>query len=216
MGGIDKILELTARVSVLDERGLIAPRAARLLEWREKHRGKSEVPRPEVEVFYHRLDELRNDLVAILKPQCLHVKETADFTFDYDTLSNFDQRVCRDLTEACSCFATGCFTASVFHAQRAAETALLKLTKREKVKISGKDRSWQAMTDRLNAHLNNLPSMTSRQILRRKRLSRILAHLNALRIAWRNPVMHPGEFYNQIEAREILQNTSTLMRYLTL
>ena len=49
---------------------------------------------------------------------------------------------------------------------------------------------------------------------RKAKYGAVLAHLNSVRIAWRNEVMHPKQSYTREEAHTIFQAVRAFMIYL--
>lgn len=103
-----------------------------------------------------------------------------------------------DLDEAGKCFALGRYTATAFHLLRAVEVGLDEFVKHSNAKIP-KNASWglaiQACKD-AGADAD------------------MVAHLESIKKAWRDPTMHVERRYNQERADEILAAVRAFMRHL--
>jgi hypothetical protein len=118
-----------------------------------------------------------------------------------------------DVEEASKCFAVGRYTACVFHLMRVMELSVQQLGKKLKVRLV-QEKNWQNIIDEVNKAVKNMPVKT----LRRKEIQReytsIAAHLFNVKVAWRNPVMHPKVSYTEEEAKEIFNNVMIFLSYL--
>lgn len=118
-----------------------------------------------------------------------------------------------DIEEAAKCFATARYTACVFHLMRVVELAVQQLGKRLKVSLVT-EKNWQNILDEVNKAIRSLPAKTAKQKAIRDSYSAASAHLQNVKEAWRNRVMHPKETYTENEAEEIFNHVKTLMRHL--
>ena len=55
----------------------------------------------------------------------------------------------------------------------------------------------------------------AKQKKRKADFSAAHAHLDSVRLAWRNDVMHPKESYSEEEAQQLLYSVRTFMQHLT-
>lgn len=113
-------------------------------------------------------------------------------------------KAAEDIAEAAKCLALQRPTAAVFHLMRVMETALRALA--VKLKITAIDpgvESWNKITDHVNKAINALPGKTAPEQARKAKFGAASAHLNSVRIAWRNEVMHPKQSYSREEAHTI-------------
>jgi hypothetical protein len=108
-----------------------------------------------------------------------------------------------DTSEAGKCYALGRYTACVFHLMRIMEYLVQQMG----LALSGKsaitEKSWHTIIEKILR-----PEIESR-FPNEKDQNRImwestLGHLGSVRIAWRNPTMHPKETYTEEEAEGVL------------
>ena len=109
----------------------------------------------------------------------------------------------QDLQDATACISIGLGSAGVFHLMRVMELAVQRLGRTLKIPADVRHANWGQITDQADRALRALPAKTSRDRSRRDALAEAIAHLNAVRIAWRNPVMHPKRAYSDREAQAI-------------
>jgi len=110
-----------------------------------------------------------------------------------------------DLSEAAKCLSFGLGTACVFHLMRAMERAVQLLGRKLRVALDVRSATWGQITARVDHALKALPNKTTAQRRKRDELAALSAHLNAVRLAWRNNVMHPKETYTAEEAEAIFR-----------
>ena len=108
-----------------------------------------------------------------------------------------------DITEANNCFALERYTACVFHLMRVMEKAVQKYANKLGISESFTcDEEWQKIINAIRGQLNTLyPKQKSPD---RIEYESILGHLETVKIAWRNPTMHPKATYTEEEAKAIL------------
>jgi hypothetical protein len=117
-----------------------------------------------------------------------------------------------DIAEAAKCLALQRPTACVFHLMRVMEEALRTLAKKLNVKtINPNIESWNKITDHVNKVINALPAGTDKEKTRKVKWGSALAHLNSVRIAWRNEVMHPKQSYTREEGHTIFNAVRAFM-----
>lgn len=165
------------------------------------------------------LVELRNRMADELKGR-VHLSVTrpdsdlytARFPFGEDVASKFS-RAASDISEAAKCLALERPTASVFHLMRVMELGVQNFGKRLGV-ASTSEKTWQKILDDLNASIKAMPAKTKMQKSKKERYAAAHAHLFSVKLAWRNPVMHPKATYTLEEAREIFGSVKTFTTYL--
>jgi len=117
-----------------------------------------------------------------------------------------------DIAEAAKSLALQRPTAAVFHLMRVMELALRALAKKLKVTtIDPNVESWNKITDHVNKAINGLPAKTTPEQSRKTKFGAVSAHLNSVRIAWRNEVMHPKQSYSREEAHTIFNAVRAFM-----
>lgn len=119
-----------------------------------------------------------------------------------------------DLDEAAKCLALGMGTATVFHLMRVMELAVRLLGRRLRVKIDVENESWYQITQHAERGIKSLPAKTPKQKKLKEQLGSAVAHLNAVRIAWRNNVMHPKATYTPEESRVIFSHVGLFIKTL--
>jgi hypothetical protein len=120
-----------------------------------------------------------------------------------------------DISEAGKCLALQRPTACVFHLMRALELAVQQLGKKLKVKINVQTETWHQIILHVNKSIESLPSKTPIQKRRKSSYAEVAAHLQSIRLAWRNEVMHPKQAYTRQEAFDIFNATTVFMASLT-
>ncbi len=103
-----------------------------------------------------------------------------------------------DIAEAGKCLALQRPTAAVFHLMRVMELALRKLGDVLGVPLV-EDKNWQAVLDGVNKAIKALDHKQKRT----KDLASAASHLYAVKVAWRNEVMHPKQTYTPEQAKAI-------------
>jgi hypothetical protein len=124
----------------------------------------------------------------------------------------------KDIAAANKCLALDLPSAAVFHLMRVTEAGICRLAKRLKVpQRKVKHKTWDTILREINgaiSALSTLPSLSPKKRKLRDRAAEATAHLNNVRIAWRNPVMHSERLYDSAEAEDIFQNVKAFTNYL--
>ena len=123
-----------------------------------------------------------------------------------------------DVMDASRCLGVGLPTGAVFYLMRVMEFGIRRLAKRLKVKASKvRRKTWDTIIKEIDAAilaLSALPNLSPKRRIVRDRCSEATAHLNHVRVAWRNPAMHAERSYAQQEATDIFENVKTFMNFL--
>ena len=104
-----------------------------------------------------------------------------------------------DMVEAGNCYAMGRGTACVFHLMRVVEIGVQEFGTALKVSLTGQ-KNWQNILDEINKAIKALPSKEPKT----PGLSQASANLYAVKLAWRNEVMHPNDKYTLEEAKDLI------------
>lgn len=112
-----------------------------------------------------------------------------------------------DISEAGKCFATGRYTASVFHLMRAMEASVQKIS--EQLGIENVEREWGKLLSDIDAKIGTMAKGDNRN-----NWSQVHANLYHVKQAWRNDTMHPKATYTEEEAREVFEAMKALTRHL--
>lgn len=121
-------------------------------------------------------------------------------------------KVATDISEAGKCLALERPTASVFHLMRVVEFAVKRLGKKLNVQIDVEKENWYQIIVHVNKAVDLLPTKSDRQRKAKQAIGAAAAHLNSVRIATRNDVMHPKATYTDEEATELFNATKQLMQ----
>lgn len=97
-----------------------------------------------------------------------------------------------DLVEAGNCYATGRGTAVVFHLMRIMETGVQAFGTKLGVALTD-EKNWQNILDEINKKIKSLPPKDRTTV----EVSEAAANLYAVKLAWRNEVMHPKDTYTR-------------------
>jgi hypothetical protein len=125
------------------------------------------------------------------------------------------ERALTDMQEASKCLALDRPTACVFHLMRVMEYAVQRFGKKLGVKLTD-TKTWQKILNELNAPIKQMPEQSTREKKRKEDYAALHAHLFNVKLAWRNPVMHPKATYTPAEARDVFNHVDTFMRHLAM
>jgi hypothetical protein len=116
-------------------------------------------------------------------------------------------KAAEDVAEAGKCLALQRSTACVFHLMRVMEIGVQTLGRKLKVTIDVRNETWHQIMLHVNSRIEKLPSKTVRDKNRKATLAEAAAHLQSVRLAWRNEVMHPKQTYTRQEAYDVFNAT---------
>ena len=133
-----------------------------------------------------------------------------DSQFPAVVLERFPEAVF-DASEAGKCLALDRPTASAFHLMRVTEYGLQAIAKQ--LAIKDPRPNWEPVIAKIDSELKTPYERRQFKGLS-DFLANVSAHLNAVKVAWRNRVMHVERKHTMEEAREIYQATCGLMRYI--
>jgi hypothetical protein len=122
------------------------------------------------------------------------------------------ERARSDIEEAGKCIALGRSTASVFHFMRVMEIALHEVARTLGVTLD-EQIEWQTILKRLNDAIAALPYNTREAKEKREEYAGMATHLWHVKLAWRNPTMHPKVTYTDEEALDVLRQTTAFVKY---
>jgi hypothetical protein len=114
-----------------------------------------------------------------------------------------------DVVEAGNCYASGRSTAAVFHLMRIMEIGVQSLEQTLGVALV-QEKNWQNILDEINKKVKALLQKDPKTV----RLSQCCANLYAVKLAWRNEVMHPKETYTLEEADNLIRQVKLFMEQL--
>jgi hypothetical protein len=111
-----------------------------------------------------------------------------------------------DMVEAGNCYAMGRGTACVFHLMRIMEVGVQEFGKRLGISLAA-EKNWQNILDGINKAIKTLPSKAAGTV----EMSQASANLYAVKLAWRNEVMHPNDKYTLEEAKNLIGQVKLFM-----
>jgi hypothetical protein len=162
--------------------------------------------------LYRRIkDEFENQLFFMIPPNKASLYESGATFFDKRASDRFPDLL-YDMDEACKCYALGRTTACVFHLMRIMERGvqvfgdLLGVT-------STAEKVWQTIIGDIRKAVEK--KYPDRKQVERIKYENVLAHLETIKIAWRNPTMHPKNTYTEEEAEGIIHAVKIFMGDLT-
>jgi hypothetical protein len=114
-----------------------------------------------------------------------------------------------DIEESGNCYAAGRGTACAFHLMRVMELAVQEFGTTLGIGLT-KEKNWQNILDGINKAIKALPGKDGRTIA----LSQAAAHLYNVKVAWRNPTMHPKITYTLEEAADLISTVNAFLNEL--
>ena len=155
------------------------------------------------------IDDLQSIMFLHIKPESIKYYDEKELfgeeLFGEEVFIKFSA-VVEDLEEAGKCFSLQRYTATVFHLMRVMEYTVQRFGKKLKVKLKKgiKDESWYNILKSINDVISEMPEATTSQKEKKDKYAAISTHLNNVRMAWRNKVMHPKETYTEEQAKALL------------
>ncbi len=166
----------------------------------------------DVEYLRRRLmDDFEGVLFVVLSEKEGEHFDSKTGTFGDFSLEAFPNAA-EDIGEASKCFALARYTASVFHLMRVMEFALQQLAVGLNVEIDPDKDYWYRILTKVNSAIEKLPSKTKTEAELKANYSACAAHLNNVRLAWRNDTMHPKRTYTEEEAADLFGHVRTFIR----
>lgn len=151
--------------------------------------------------------EMQDRLFMFIPPDRAAFYDKNDF-FGADVTVKFPE-IQFDVTEAGNTYASGRGTACVFHLMRIMEFAVRHLGTTLGVALAG-EKNWQNILDEVDKKVKVLPPKLPRTIA----LAEVSVILHQVKVAWRNPTMHPKQTYTLEEAENVMLATKTFMEQL--
>jgi hypothetical protein len=115
-----------------------------------------------------------------------------------------------DLVEAGNCYASGRGTAVVFHLMRIMEIGVQQLGTKLGVGLAN-EKNWQNILNEVNKAIASLSKSKAPGTVE---MSQASANLYAVKLAWRNEVMHPNDTYTLEEADNLIRQVRIFMQQL--
>lgn len=174
-----------------------------------------ETPTATVKEMKSRIPELQNrihdELESVLflyvpKHEANYFQKKQPFG---ELVENKFPETAHDIEEAGKCIALSRSTAAVFHLMRVMEKGLQYFGKKLRVKLP-QEKVWQDILNRINGKVSRMRPRAKKTII----YADLAAHLYNVKVAWRNPVMHPKESYTPEEAQDVFSHVNIFMRHL--
>jgi hypothetical protein len=95
---------------------------------------------------------------------------------------------------------------------RVMELGVQELGTRLRVSINPKEETWHQILLHVNKAIEAMPVTTAVEKAAKAEFAACSAHLNNVRIAWRNEVMHPKATYTEEESKDVFNHVKTFFR----
>jgi hypothetical protein len=118
-----------------------------------------------------------------------------------------------DIEEASKCLALERPTATVFHLMRVMEIGVQQFGRKLGVRTAS-EKMWQNILDEIDKAIRGMPESNPVLKKRKARFAEVSAHLFNVKMAWRNPVMHPKSSYTQEQAVDIYEHVKRFASHL--
>jgi hypothetical protein len=119
-----------------------------------------------------------------------------------------------DIQEAGKCLALYRHTACVFHLMRTMKFGVQNLGHKLNIPIPVEKSDWGTISSHINGALKRLPKATAAERATYQNYATVAVYLDNVRVAWRNPTMHPKETYSEEEAIRIFSFAKQFMQHL--
>jgi hypothetical protein len=148
------------------------------------------------------IDELQECNLFMVSSEKANYYNPSEPIWGKESQDRFPELI-EDIAEANNCFALERQTACVFHLMRVMERAVKKMADQLRLPIKlNSDKEWQRVINDIRGQLQILyPKHADAD---RIKYEAALGHLETVKIAWRNPTMHPKATYTEEEAKAIL------------
>ncbi len=156
-------------------------------------------------------DELKARLFLLVPPQEASYYNQRE-PFGPEVAKRFPHAT-TDIESASDGIALGMHTASVFHLMRVMERGVQKFGKALKVALA-RGKKLAEHPRRINKAIKALPENTPRLKARKAEVATVSAYLYSVKLAWRNPVMHPKATYSPEEAVDVYGHVKSFMKKL--
>ena len=130
--------------------------------------------------------------------------------FGKDVYNKFPNMV-EDISEAGKCIAFDRPTAAVFHLMRVMEIGVQAFGTKLGVTLAN-EMNWQKILDLVNKEIKS----RDHRFPETKELAELSVQLYAVKVAWRNEVMHPKRTYSLNDAMIIFENVRLFLKALVL
>jgi hypothetical protein len=118
-----------------------------------------------------------------------------------------------DIVEAGNCLALDRTTACAFHLMRVMEFGVQRFGQKLGVPLVNES-VWQVIMDGVNKRIVSMPDKPAAKKRLKVTYADVSGHLYSVKVAWRNPVMHPKKTYTTEEARRLFDTVKAFMNVL--
>lgn len=154
-------------------------------------------------------DEFNNHHLLILLPSEKEYFGTKDDLFGKEVAIKFSD-LTEDISESSNCYALNRYTACVFHLMRIMKKAVQELANKLNIPSILIDEDWQRILNSIRGQLNAL--YPKHKDPERVKYEAIIGHLETIKIAWRNPTMHPKATYTREQAKTLLDGVGIFLK----
>ena len=224
---LQRSFEITERIRKFAD-SLELPRTRRSIEWFEKHKD-TETLTPSLSVFLHELRQLDLAIIADLREREFFHMPIAYATY-YEQGDLFGKKVTEkfsstvfDVSEAGNCYATGRYTACVFHCMRVLERGLhafvrhLNNTHAAGIVFSKtvEETNWGNVIQEIQISLENPKRLARLSPLPTKdemtQYSTAALEFEHFKQAWRDDVSHSRRSYDEPAAKSVMNHVQSFM-----
>lgn len=159
----------------------------------------------------NRIQDETESIICVMIPAGKAAYYNEPELFGNEVTNNFPSTLI-DIEEGANCYALGRNTSTVFHLMRVLEIGLRALATSITITLPNNP-NWGVILREINNELNKTPPnpIVTGQ---RQFYAEAYAHLDSIRIAWRNPTIHVERTYDEDEALEVLQHVRSFMQHL--
>ena len=174
-----------------------------------------------LQVDYYQYMETLNSIIENEKKTFVFLALTSEEKNFYtekhpfgETIENKFSSLSFDILEASKCIALERYTATVFHLMRVMEGGLNFIAIPLGIDIA-KNPNWHSIIEKIEKNLNAKHGTKDNEWQRHEpEYKNILATINSVKDAWRNPTMHVENKYTPQEAKDIFNNVGAFVRNL--
>lgn len=116
-----------------------------------------------------------------------------------------------DIAEGAKCLALGRATASVFHLMRVMERVVQRFGEKLQITLNPKQETWYQIMKEVSKKMEAMPFNSTIEKETKERFALAAMHLDTVRLACRNDVMHPKGVYTPEEADAVFASVRTFV-----
>lgn len=158
-----------------------------------------------IDAYQRMFDELQDRHFLVLPPESVGFYRQTSPLFGPEVEGKLPQ-MSEDIAEAGKCLALNRATAAVFHLMRVTEIAVQLFGNKLEIQLVA-EKNWQSILDEVNKAIKALPAKDALTVA----YAQVASHLYNVKVAWRNPVMHPKQTYTQEQAEQVYSSVKTFV-----